>query len=78
MLDLGLIWASPANGLPPFGARGSEPGRHSIIHDSVETSPAMAEKVASESRKVANISVISESFHGTTDLNRTAVGRAVA
>jgi hypothetical protein len=37
------------------------------------SSPAMAEKVASESRKVANISVISESFHGTADLNRTAV-----
>jgi hypothetical protein len=37
------------------------------------SSPAMTEKVASESRKVANISAISERYHGTTDLNRTAV-----
>jgi len=41
MLDLGLIWASPINGLPPFGGRGHVPGRNTSIHDSVETCPVM-------------------------------------
>ena len=35
---------------------------------------AMTAKVASDARKVANIRVISESYQGTADLNRTAVG----
>ena len=37
------------------------------------SSPAMTAGVASNSRKMANISVISEVYHGTADLNRTAV-----
>ena len=42
------------------------------------SSPAMTKKVASLSRKMANIGVVSKWYHGAANLNRTAVGRARA